>query len=117
MSRWREIMRKKEFIKYYWSSVIVLCSSILLIGGKFIGVYFKNAESFDSFFGIIVVYGAIVPIFLSPVYILIQFIQILYNFYKKNWIASKHYFASIVITLVVYILDMNYTYMGILYRQ
>ena len=110
-------MLNRKFIKYYTSSILLVFSTILYFVILFIGNYYEDLKSISSVFGVIFVFGCLIPIFLSPILVLIQFIQLLYFLYKRYWSISIHHFANMLITLIIYILHMKYTKIGLIAQQ
>ena len=74
-------MLNKKFIKYYTSSILLVFSTIIYFVIILIGSYYEDLKSISSVLGVIFVIGCLIPIFLSPILVLIQFIQLLYFLY------------------------------------
>ena len=110
-------MENKKIVEYYYNSILLLFATILYFIILFIGNYAKDLESIDAILGIIIVIGSLIPIFIAPILMLIQFVQMLFSLYTKNWSASKHHFFSILITFIIFIFHMKYTNIGVLAQQ
>ena len=110
-------MENKKTVEYYYSSILLLFATILYFIVLFIGNYAKDLESIKAILGIIIVMGSLIPILLAPILMLIQFVQMLFSLYNKNWNASKHHLFSILITGILFIFHMKYTKIGMLTQQ